>query len=63
MNEVGETHLRLQNEEGVEDLIRADVAVSAAIVYVTVCTEERGYPIILENASDFEFTVAQLVSS
>lgn len=63
LREVGETHLKVQEENGDEGLLRADVAVSGAIVFVTVNAEERGYPIVIENASDFSFTLSQAVSS
>lgn len=63
LSEVGETHLKAQGENGEETLLRADVAVSGPIVFVTINTEERGYPIIIENASDYSFTLSQAVSS
>lgn len=62
LREVGETHLKVQEENGDEGLLRADVAVSGSIVFITVNAEERGYPIIIENASDYDFVLSQAVS-
>lgn len=61
LSEVGETHLKVQEENGGECLLRADVAINGAIVFVTINVEERGYPILVENASDFSFTLSQAV--
>jgi hypothetical protein len=62
LSEVGETHLKVPDENGGEVLLRADVALSGAIVFITINLEERGYPIRIENASDYSFTVTQAVS-
>lgn len=62
LREVGETHLKVQEENVEQGLLRADVAVSGAIVFVTVNAEERGYPISIENSSDFDFILSQAVS-
>lgn len=42
--------------------MRADVAVSGPIVFITLSAEDRGYPIVIENASDYSFTLSQAVS-
>ena len=58
---MGEVHLRLQDTTGTEKLVRADVALSESVVFVTLNYEDRGYPILIENASDFAFTISQAV--
>lgn len=61
LREVGETHLKVQEENGDEGLLRANVAVSGAIVFININAEERGYPIVIENSSDFDFVLSQAV--
>lgn len=63
MCEVGEVHARIQDENARERLIRADVALSGPVVFVRLDHEERGYPVLIENASDFSFSISQAVST
>ena len=56
-------HLRLNDENNQERLVRTDVALSGSVVYITLSYEERGYPIMIENASDYLFDISQAVRS
>lgn len=62
MLDVGETHLRLKDANDGERLIRTDIALTGAVVYLTFTPEERGWPIVIENASDYPFVMSQVVS-
>ena len=63
MRDVGDIHVRLSTSNGGETLIRTDVALTGAVVYLTISREERGWPIVIENASDFPFSISQVVSA
>ena len=63
MRDVGDIHVRLSNADGGETLIRTDVALTGAVVFLTISREERGWPIVIENASDFPFSISQVVSA
>lgn len=62
MLDVGETYLRIKDANDGEKLVRTDIALTGAVVYLTVSPEERGWPIVIENASDFPFVMSQVVS-
>ena len=49
-----------QSSEGT--LIRANVDVSGSTIFVTFDLAEEGYPIIIDNRSDYAFTFRQIVS-
>jgi vacuolar protein sorting-associated protein 13A/C len=63
MLDVGETHLRMRDANDGEKLLRTDIALTGAVVYLTISPEERGWPIVIENSSDFPFTMSQVVGS
>jgi len=61
MLDVGETHLRMRDANDGEKLLRTDIALTGAVVYLTISPEERGWPIVIENSSDFPFTMSQVL--
>lgn len=61
MLDVGETHLRIKDADNGEKLIRTDIALTGAVVFLTISPEERGWPIVIENASDYPFVMSQVV--
>lgn len=63
VQDIGEVHVRFNTKDGVEKLARLDVALSGPVVFVSLHWEERGWPICIENASDYEFAVSQAVSA
>lgn len=62
MRDVGEVHLRLLDANDREGLVRVDVALGGAVVYLTINTEDKAWPMLLENASDYSFKLCQAVS-
>lgn len=62
MENVGSVHIRLQpnNERGGIQLIKADIEISGATLFITLQRETK-WPFRIENLSDYHFTMVQSV--
>ena len=61
LRDIGELHVRILDENGAEQFLRADVAVGGPVVFVTLLLESRGAPIQIINDSNYAFTFNQKV--
>lgn len=43
-------------------LVRADIQIDGPTIFVSFCQAEEGWPFIIENISDYTFSMAQIVS-
>lgn len=59
MLNIGETYLRLWDEQDGHSLIRADVALSGPVVFITIVHEDRGAPMLIRNMTDHHFEITQ----
>ncbi|KAL1697196.1 hypothetical protein GGG16DRAFT_107114 [Schizophyllum commune] len=64
IGDIGSVYLRLTEPEQSSGgtLIRANVDVSGSTIFVTFDLAEEGYPIIIDNRSDYAFTFRQIAS-
>jgi vacuolar protein sorting-associated protein 13A/C len=55
-------HLRMRAREsdGVR-LVRADVQIDGSTIFVAFCPANEGWPITIENDSDYTISIAQTV--
>lgn len=62
MENIGSVHVRLHptNQRDLVQLIKADVEISGATIFITLQRETK-WPFRIENLSDYPFTMAQSV--
>lgn len=44
-------------------LVRADIRIDGPTIFVSFCHAEEGWPFIIENESDYTFSMAQIVNT
>ncbi|TFK57082.1 DUF1162-domain-containing protein [Heliocybe sulcata] len=61
IEDIGSVHFRLREpgEGGATRLVRADVKIDGATIFVIYSPAEDGWPFLVENDSDFDFAVIQ----
>lgn len=62
IEDIGSVHLRLRvpGESSTIRLVRADVKMGGATIFVSYSPAQDGWPFVVENDSDFDFTIAQV---
>ncbi|KIM85199.1 hypothetical protein PILCRDRAFT_817197 [Piloderma croceum F 1598] len=60
IEDIGSVHLRMRAREsdGVR-LVRADVQIDGSTIFVAFCPADEGWPITIENDSDYTISIAQ----
>ncbi|KZT30580.1 vacuolar protein sorting-associated protein 13 [Neolentinus lepideus HHB14362 ss-1] len=61
IEDIGSVHFRLREpgKGGVVRLVKADVKIDGATIFVIYSLAQNGWPFVVENDSDFDFTVVQ----
>lgn len=60
IEDIGSVYFRLGSSEH-RELIRADVKIDGATIFVIFSPATEGYPFLIENGTDFEFKLWQRV--
>lgn len=64
MEDIGSVHFRLRKpaaESHEQYLMRADVKMEGSTIFVFIAEATEGWPFIIENDSDYTFTLYQTV--
>ncbi|KIY71623.1 vacuolar protein sorting-associated protein 13 [Cylindrobasidium torrendii FP15055 ss-10] len=60
IEDIGSVYFRLGSPgQDTVQLIRADVKIDGPTIFITFCVADEGYPFVIENGSDYSFTLAQ----
>ena len=63
IEDIGSIHFRMKvpGDDNTEHLMRADVKLGGSTVFVVISRASEGWPFVIENDSDYAFTLYQTV--